>query len=161
MTQQKRQKVFYVILAGAIVFGLLMKPWESSRRHDADEIQQQTQPVSATPPAVTAKTAATSGALSASGAYVDEWPRNPFAEDKIISPVNAPAAIAQDDGDDNLLFQGVITVGDEQACVVNNQTYRQGWIVNGWSIIHIQPEEILLVRDSDSLVLTLAAQDWE
>jgi len=150
MKESTRKRMLYALLFGAIIFGLIMKPWESTPKDRARQSTDE-QP----PPATTVVAAGIAGAAPRTD-FVTEWPRDPFVtqdveDDIVVAKIRQTAVIPSGE----YLLQGILVVGGEPACVLNDLTFLVGDMIEDWRVEYIGHNEVLLVRASENKRLVL------
>jgi len=149
MKESTRKRMIFGLLAAAIIFGLVMKPWQSSRqRHGGESENQQAH-------AATAAKAASIAAETGRPAFATAWPRDPFAtpDDEGAPAVPEVPRTAALPGE--WVLQGIITVAGERACVLNGQAFLPGDMVQGWRVEFVGHNEVHLVRASEKKRLVI------
>jgi len=150
MKESTRKKMVYALLVGAIIFGLIMKPWESSRKRRASQTNDEP------PSQTTSVVAASVGSAPPPTDFAMTWSRDPFAtpdeeRDATVPVIHQTAVVPSGE----YVLNGILVVEGEPACVLNGQAFLVGEMIEGWRVEYIGHNEVLLVRASDKKRLVL------
>ncbi len=158
MDEKKRKRLVYAALVGAIIFALIMKPWEGrKRRHPDTAITTQTAPASQSATVESGGRGAASVAVTnpVPVTFATSWPQDPFRQNS-ESPPPAAGANARTRGSAiNWNLQGILIVDNQPVCIFDGQMYETGSRINGWEIIYIGTNAVHLHRDGETVSLTL------
>jgi hypothetical protein len=151
MTEAKRKRVLLGLFIAAVIFGLLTKPWERKKPNvpaDSSRTEERTTVEVASAPAATMDIRTQSPTIQ----FATTWPRDPFGPHETSEP--EPAAI-EDDRGTQLRLQGIMRVKEQRACVIGGRTYRSGETVEGWKIVRIESDAVVLADRSGQIRLEL------
>jgi hypothetical protein len=158
MDEKKRKRLVYAALIGAIVFALIMRPWEGrKRRHPDMAITTQTAPANQPAAVESGGRPAASAAVTnpVPVTFATSWPQDPFRQTSEL-PISSVGANARTRGlKINWNLQGILTVDNQSVCLFDGQMYEIGSIINGWEIIYIGTNAVHLHRDGETVSLTL------
>jgi hypothetical protein len=157
MDEKKRKWLVYASLVGAIIFALIMRPWEGRKRKPPETVtltagaETMAQPLEIK----ASETNSTQATDSALPTLATGWPRDPFGE----TPEPARMAIASTGGTSTELFswnlQGIMTVDGQPVCLLNGQTLKIGSFINGWELAHIADDGVRLRRGAQTQSVAL------
>jgi hypothetical protein len=155
MNERTRKRIIYTLFVGAVILGLITRPWE--RPHPAlppgapDQVMLASLPNSLPGPQ---SVAASTPVIRVE--FASAWPPDPFqdrdnrveatvpAADPLSAPVEPP-----------LTLQGIMTVDGRRACVINGQMGPVGMVIDGWRVARIDERQVHLVRGAESIDLEL------
>jgi hypothetical protein len=155
MNDKTRKRLVYASLVGAIIFALIMKPWEGRPRRTIT-----TAPGATVKPVETAteqdefpESAATTQLPAL--AWATAWPRDPFhqLENRRPGPTDDPQQTGY--ADIQWKLQGILTVDTQPVCILDGQTYGVGAMINSWEITYIGANIIHLRREGETISMSL------
>ena len=155
MNEKTRKRLVFGILVAAILFGLVMKPWDPPRKRIRNQTSD-TAPTQATPAGSPIATATPKTENMQQYTYATAWPVDPFTPVAIkIKASHQTVSIPDEPKQPGLTLQGIITENNKRVCVVNGIIYAPGSRIKNWKVKQIGPREVLLVWASDTLRLEL------
>jgi hypothetical protein len=157
MNERTRKRIVYTIFAGAVILGLIARPWE--RPHDDPDaaavnpvaalVEPNTATLSPLPPSVV-------GVTLERRELATTWPRDPFRDkDNRVDPALAEVAAMPESAEPLLTLQGVMTVDGQRVCVINGRVGRVGTVIEGWRVQRIDESRVHLVRGQEAVDLDL------
>ncbi|MEW5702598.1 MAG: hypothetical protein AB1792_10255 [Candidatus Zixiibacteriota bacterium] len=157
MNERTRKRIVYATFIGAVIFGLLMRPWERHRRSD---VTTTTESVAATmAPAVVPpdRAAIDTGIVLDRCAFAPTWPRDPFrGRVDLTGTSTSVIAVETRQAEPGLVLQGVMTVEGRRVCVINGRVGQVGSVIDGWRVLRIDETQVVLVRGQETLRLDLS-----
>jgi len=150
--EQKRKRTVFGLLVAAIIFGLIMRPWESRRKRGSDATSNETDQI-ATPMVEGSTAPPGADTCQQTLVFAASWPHDPFLQ---VEVKGAPSGqVEPSDIPSRWKLQGIMSMSGEQTCVINGQMCTVGVTIDGWKISHIGSSEVHLQRASRSVRLVL------
>jgi len=135
----------------AVIFGLLMKPWE--RRRPSRLVESAAQPQAEESRESAPATATDERATIR---FAVAWPADPFGRRDAVAPeTETEPGIVERIDEPIPRLQGIMNVDGRRVCVIDRRTLTAGETIDGWRIETVGENEVVLTRGGRRLRLDL------